>query len=78
MRAATAPTPLPSSSRRCSEAMDAAPQPSGRGRGVIGGMVALPQRLFLSVVSAGVMGGLALGAASVWLAATFGASRRRD
>ena len=58
--------------------MTAAPEPTGRGRRVLGGLAALPSRLFLSVVSAGVISGLALGAASVWLAATFGPSRRRD
>ena len=37
----------------------------------------LPSRLFLRVVAAGVIGGLALGTASVWLAAHYGAGRRR-
>ena len=37
----------------------------------------VPQRLLLVVVAAGVKVGLALGAASVWLAARFGPSRRR-
>ena len=37
----------------------------------------LPSRLLLAVVATGVKAGLLLGAASVWLAARFGPSRRR-
>ena len=41
-------------------------------------VLAWPQRLLLSLVAAGVIGGLALGAARVWFSANYGAGRRRD
>ena len=66
-----------------------APSPQGEGGAAppVGGeaqerslrdtIAELPSRLLLSVVSAGVIAGLTLGAASVWLAATIDRARQR-
>ena len=60
--------------------MDAGPPerpPEGRRRDLATRLAELPSRLLLTVVATGVKAGLLLGAASVWLAARFGPSRRR-
>ena len=58
---------------------DEAPPPRGAAqeRSLLGTVAELPSRLLLAIASAGVIIGLTLGAASVWLSATIDRVRRR-